>query len=153
MTSKADEWGKKISLTTMKVVGHVDEKYKVKDSFLSGAVKSYKYAKSIDDIYQISSMTTKMAVRGQQVFADVRERDPTGVLSFLERYTVDAWGYILEYTAPVLEHAAALVKEEKVIGDNPIDDSETEMKTGHCSKEAKDSESQDAHLDDDIYSV
>jgi len=163
MITKADDLGKSISSTTIKVVDHVDAKYKVKESLVEGAVKSYKYAKSIDDHYQISSMTTQMAVSGQKVFTDVRERDPTGVLSLLERYTVTAWEYVLGYTGPVLEHAAALVKEENVTKkkrsstidplskreENRIGDLDTEIETSLCT----DSQLKADDMDYDVYSV
>jgi len=116
----------KIYYSVLETVG-----LKVKETLKDGATKSFKLAKEIDEKYclnnqakalderyQISTTTTRVATnvgeKGKEVFADAKKQDPTGILSVAERYIGNAWCFLLGYGSDALEQVAQLHAEDNV---------------------------------------
>jgi len=119
----------KIYYSVLETVG-----LKVKETLKDGATKSFKLAKEIDEKYclnnqakalderyQISTTTTRVATnvgeKGKEVFADAKKQDPTGILSVAEKYISNAWCFLLGYGADALEQVAQLRSEDNVCED------------------------------------
>jgi len=119
----------KIYYSVLETVG-----LKVKETLKDGATKSFKLAKEIDEKYclnnqakalderyQISTTTTRVATnvgeKGKEVFADAKKQDPTGILSVAERYIGNAWCFLLGYRSDALEWVAELHAEDNVCED------------------------------------
>jgi len=102
----------------------------VNDKINSGVVRSYKYAKELDEKYRISSQTKSIteeygissttsrlaahiSSKSQIVLDVVRERDPTGIVPYAEKWMFGALERTLSYVTSVKEQASKLAKEEE----------------------------------------
>merc|ERR550534_2863141 len=96
----------------------------------NGVVRSYKYAKELDEKYRISSQTKSIteeygiskttsrlaahiSSKSQIVLGVVRKRDPTGIVPYAEKWMFGALERTLSYVTSVKEQASKLAKEEE----------------------------------------
>jgi len=105
--------GRTVTTIISQMYSSVLESLKFKDKLKDGAVKSLEnQAKALDQHYQISNTTTRVASnvgeKGKEVFADAKKQDPTGILTFVEKYVVETWCYFLGSGSNALEQVAQL---------------------------------------------
>jgi len=115
--------------TAINAATYVDDRWKVKDTLKDTVVQSYKYAKdldekwalssqtkSIDEEYQISATTSRVAsqvgIKSKEVLNAVKDRDPTGILPAAEKYVAEVIDVALDYASSAIKQAAQLVSED-----------------------------------------